>query len=139
MLKKIFISFLILNFYCAIPVNANLQQYVDEYYNNSHQLNELNLTKQQLENNFTNLNKSILKTNEMINNIDNNIKIFNSEIDTFENTLQENKRKENEIERNIQIINILNNKESVFLIGSSLGIITGLWIVSLFLVLLWRK
>lgn len=139
MLKKIFISFLILNFYCAIPVNANLQQSVDEYYNNSHQLNELNLTKQQLENNFTNLNKSILKTNEMINNVDNNIKIFNSEIDTFENTLQENKRKENEIERNIQIINILNIKESVFLIGSSLGIITGLWIVSLFLVLLWRK
>ncbi|NJD54048.1 MAG: hypothetical protein FIB07_14415 [Candidatus Methanoperedens sp.] len=139
MFKKIFISIIILGFYYLIPVTANLEQHVDEYYDNLHQLKELNLTKQQLEGNLANLNKSELKTNELIGNVDNNINVFNSEIDTFEKILQENKQKKNEIKRNIQVINILNNKESFFLIGASLGIITGLWITCLPLVLLWRK
>lgn len=137
--KKIIISIVILSFFCTIPVTANLQQHVEKYYLNTQQLKELNLTREQLEDNLTNLNKSLLKSNELINSVDNNLKLLNSEINTFENTLQENEHKKNEIEQNIHVIKILNNKESIFLIGASSGMIAGLWIICLSFVLLWRK
>ncbi len=140
MLKRIVVLFIVLGIYGVVLGSAiELLPLVDQYYNNNSQFTDLNMTKIRLDSEVTELNKSLIESEEEIKKIDNNIKIFHSEIDSLEMTIQENIIKKNETERNIRIINALNNKESIFLLGTLLGTIAGLWIVSLALVLLWRR
>lgn len=140
MLKKIIIVCIILSVYSIILGNAfELLPLTDQYYSNKSQLTNLNLNRTTLENSVVEGNNSLLKSEDQIKKIDNDTEIFNSQISTFEMTIKENENKKKEIEKNIHLINVLNNKESIFLLGIVPGAIAGLWIVSLALVYHWRR
>jgi len=119
--------------------SENLQRLVDQYYSNKSQLTNLNLNITYLEGNARDLNKSLIKLEQQIKNIDENNNIISSELAILDKTIQENKNKKIETERSIHLINTLNNKESILLIGTLIGMIAGLWIVSLALVFFWRR
>jgi hypothetical protein len=140
MLKKIVILSIILSIYGIILGNAlELLPLTDQYYNNKSQLTYLNLNKTLLEDGAVEANNSLLKSEEQIRKIDNDTGIFGSQNSILEMTIQENENKKKEIEKNIHLINVLNNKESIFLLGVIPGAIAGLWMVSLALVYHWRR
>ena len=140
MLKKIVILCIIFSTYAIILGNAlELLPLTDQYYSNKSQLANLNLNKTLLEYGVVGINNSLLRSEEQIKKIDNDTGIFGSQISTLEITIQENENKKKEIEKNIHLINVLNNKESIFLLGVLPGAIAGLWIVSLAFVYHWRR
>lgn len=123
----------------SIALSENLQTLVDQYYNSTTQLTILNRDKMSLEKSVADLNDGRKKLEIKIKNIEGNIDILDSEVATLDTTIQENKNKKNEIDRNIHIIDVLNDRESTFLFGTFIGLIIGLWTISLPLVLLWGK
>ncbi len=143
MIKRIIVVLtVILSIYSIMLGSAQPQgllPLMDQYYNNTNKLADLNQNKIRLENSIADLDSSLIKSKDKIKNINNNIEIFKSETTALEKNIQENQNKKNETERNIHLINVLNNKESIFLLGTLIGMIVGLWIVSSALVLLWRK
>ncbi len=142
MFKKIVVLSIILSIHSTMLGGAqpqDLLSVVDQYYNNTNRLTDLNLNKTYLEKSTSDLNKSLIKLEVQIKNFGDNIKLYRSEITTLETNIQEYKNKKNEIEQSIQLLNILDNKESIILLGTLIGTIAGLWIVSLALVLLWRR
>ncbi len=116
-----------------------LQQRVDDYYFNLDQINDINNNKAYLENSIAGINNSLIQSKERLKIVTDDINLFSSEIETINKTLKENNNKKNEIERNIHLINILNTKESIIVIGTFIGMIIGLWISSLVLVIMWGK
>jgi peptidoglycan hydrolase CwlO-like protein len=138
----IFIFIIVILSFCimhAAALQQNLHEQVDQYYSNKELLEDLNKSKTHLEEIITNLNNSLIKSDEQIQNINNNIKVLDSEIAALEGTIQDNKNKINETERNIHRIGSLSDKVSTILLGISGGMIAGLWITSLALVSFWRR
>jgi septal ring factor EnvC (AmiA/AmiB activator) len=116
-----------------------LQPRVDDYYINIDQINDMNNNKSYLETSIAELNNSLIQSKERLKKVTDDINLFSSEIDAINKAIQENNNNKNEIERNINLINILNTKESITVIGTFIGMIFGLWISSLVLVILWGK
>jgi septal ring factor EnvC (AmiA/AmiB activator) len=121
----------------ALP--PDLLQLVDQYENNTHQIADLNQNRTSLERNTSDLNASLTALQEQIQQSENTTKEFRSGIDALEMTIQEDNNKKNITEHNLYRLTVLNKKEPIIFLGTVTGMIAGVWIVSLFLVILWRK
>lgn len=139
MLKRLIILCLIYNILTGAALAQELQSRVDDYFVNIHQINDLNNNKTSLENNISGINNSLMQLKERLKTVNDDINLFSSEIDAINKTIQEKSNKKNEIDRNIHLINILNTKETITVIGTFIGMVLGLWISSLVLVILWGK
>ena len=111
---------------------------VDQYHNNTHHLADLDFNKTRLEKNTTDLNASVTALEEQIQHSEHNNTLLKSEIAALDKTIQEDSTKKNNTERNLQRLSVLSKKVPTMFLGTITGMIAGLWVVSVFLVLLWR-
>ncbi len=140
MFRRIAVLSIIISIFSIMLGSAlELLPLADQYYNNKSQLDNLNQNKTRLEYSGADLNNALTKSEEQIEKIDNDIRIFDSEIATLEKIIQKDINQKKETEWNMHLINVLNNKESMLLLGTVLGAIAGLWMVSLALVYFWRR
>lgn len=134
---------IIIGFYCIFGVMhgdaQNLLPLVDQYHNNTHQIADLDLNKTRLEHNTTNLNASVTALKEQIQHSENNSTLLKSEITALDKTIQEDSIKKNTTERNLHRVTVFSKKVPIMFLGTIIGMIAGLWVVSMFLVLLWRN
>lgn len=112
---------------------------VDQYHNNTHQLADLDLNKTRLEKNTTDLNASVTALEEQIQHSEHNNTLLRLEISALDMTIQEDTTNKNTTERNLHRLTVLSNKVPTMFLGTITGMIAGLWLVSVFLVLLWRN
>ncbi len=112
---------------------------VDQYHNNTHQLADLDLNKTRLEKNTTDLNASVTALEEQIQHSEHNNTLLRLKISALDMTIQEDTTNKNTTERNLHRLTVLSNKVPTMFLGTITGMIAGLWLVSVFLVLLWRN
>ncbi|TFH42154.1 MAG: hypothetical protein E4G94_06755 [ANME-2 cluster archaeon] len=140
--RKALLFSIIIGFYCIFGVMhgdaQNLLPVVEQYHNNTYQIADLELNKTRLEGNRTHLIASVTALEEQIQNSENNSTLLKSEIAALDKTIQENSTKKNTIERDLQRLSVLSKKVPTMFLGTITGMIAGLWVVSVFLVLLWR-
>lgn len=136
LLLSIIVGFCLFN---IMHVDAqNLLTLTDQYYNNTHQIANLDLNKTRLEQNTTDLNESVTVLEEQIRYSKNNSTLLKSEIAAINKTIQKNSVKINTTERNLHLVTVISKKVPIMFLGTITGMIAGLWVVSVFLVFFWR-